>query len=219
MILGIPAGMPKIIAVDLTGKFQSADRAIRIVTNLCLYWDEIFLSEGTAAPPVRLTELDAERAELRFHGFSRQTSHPERKQPEQFLYAAASPVPPWNLTPGLYTRYGEVGELLRAPDDRYVIMASGDEVRLLFRASALPPLPPGWRRDFLLKVDGWEKDQDANTAFSQSVEPLPFHAMSGYPYPPGERYPDDALHRAYLGEYNTRPALRLLEPLRHRARE
>jgi len=212
--MGIPAGMPKTIVVDLSGRFLSEHRAVRIVTNLCVYWDEIFLSEETATPPVRLTELASERAELRFHGFSRQISHPERKQPEQFIYAAVSPVAPWDPTPGLYTRYGAVGELLVAPDDRYVIMASGDEMRLQFRASALPPLPPGWKRDFLLKVDGWEKDQDANTAYSQSVAPLPFHAMSGYPYPASERYPEDAARQAYLKQYNSRPALRLVELLR-----
>ncbi len=217
--LGIPAGMPKTIVVDLTGKFLSPARAVRLVTNLCLYWDEIFLSEETAAPPVRLASLEAATAELRFHGFSGQIVHPERKQPERFLYGAASPVPPWNPTPGLYTRYGEVRELLRAPDDRYVIMASGDELRLRFSAAALPPLPTGWKRDFLLLVDGWEKDQDANTAFSHSVEPLPFHAMSGYPYGPGERYPEDAAHQAYLKTYNIRPAPRLLAPLRGRTGE
>ena len=48
--LGIPAGKPKTIAVDLTGKFRSASREVRIVTNLCVYWDEIFLSESSAVP-------------------------------------------------------------------------------------------------------------------------------------------------------------------------
>jgi len=67
-------------------------------------------------------------------------------------------------------------------------------------------------------VDGWAKDADPNTAFSQSVEPLPFHAMSAYPYRADEHYPDDPLHRAYLLEYNTRPALRLLRPLTTPAR-
>jgi hypothetical protein len=92
-------------------------------------------------------------------------------------------------------------------------MGSGDELRLLFPAASLPPLPPGWQRDFLLKVDGWAKDADANTAYGQSVEPLPFHGMSQYPYPPTEQFPDDELHRRYREEYNTRPALRLLRPL------
>ncbi len=119
----------------------------------------------------------------------------------------------WNPTPGLYTRYGDVTPLLREVDDRLVIMGSGDEIRLLFPTAALPSLRPGWKRDFLLLVDGWAKDADANTAFSQSVEPLPFHGMRSYPYPPAEHFPDDALQRDDALRYNTRPALRLVRPL------
>jgi hypothetical protein len=92
-------------------------------------------------------------------------------------------------------------------------MGSGDELRFEFDAAALPPLAAGWTRDFLLRVDGWSKDGDANTAHSGSVEPLPFHAMSGYPYRAGEKYPDDAAHRSYRDAYNVRPALRLIRPL------
>ena len=55
--MGMPAGKPKTIAVDLTGKFLSDSREVRIVTNLCVYWDEIFLSEDTAAPSVTQTVL------------------------------------------------------------------------------------------------------------------------------------------------------------------
>jgi hypothetical protein len=112
----------------------------------------------------------------------------------------------WNPTAGNYTRYGAVEGLLREVDDRIAIMGSGDEVALRFDGRGLPPLPAGWKRDFLLLVDGWAKDADANTAYSQTVRPLPFHGMSAYPYGAGEKY---------LGseEYNTRPALRLIRPL------
>jgi tetratricopeptide (TPR) repeat protein len=216
--MGIPAGKPKTIAVDLTGKFLSASREVRIVTNLCVYWDEIFLSEETGAPPVRLTPLEAESASLDFRGFSKPVIHPERKQPEAFDYAQWMPVSMWNPTAGLYTRYGDVLPLVRAIDDRLVIMGSGDELRLRFPARAAGPLPPGWKRDFLLFVDGWAKDGDANTAYSQTVEPLPFHAMSRYPYGSSEHFPDDAAHRLYRQQYNTRPALRLIRPLANVAR-
>jgi hypothetical protein len=83
----------------------------------------------------------------------------------------------------------------------------------VFDPAAFPALKSGWTRDFLLLVDGWAKDADANTAFSTSVTPLPFHSMSAYPYKSGEHYPDDEAHRKYQKEYNTRPALRLLRPL------
>ena len=92
-------------------------------------------------------------------------------------------------------------------------MGSGDELRLVFPARNLPALKPEWKRDFLLLVDGWAKDGDYNTAYSQSVEPLPFHAMTSYPYPAPQQYPDDAAHREYLERYNTRPALQLVRPL------
>jgi hypothetical protein len=211
--MGIPAGKPKTIAVDLTGKFLSASREVRIVTNLCVYWDEIFLSEETAAPPVRLTDIEAESADLHFRGFSTPAIHPQRKQPEGFDYAQWMPVSMWNPTQGLYTRYGDVLPLIGAIDDRLAIMGSGDEMRLLFPERAAGPLPAGWKRDFLLFVDGWAKDADANTAYGQTVEPLPFHAMSQYPYKDGEHFPDDPAHRQYRAQYNTRPALRLIRPL------
>lgn len=211
--LGLPAGKPKTIAVDLTDKFLSASREVRIVTNLCVYWDEIFLSAEPGAPRVALAELPPRTADLHFRGFSRVEIHPERKQPERFVYAEKRPLSMWNPTPGLYTRYGPVGELLAEVDDHLVILGSGDEIRLLFDAAALPPLPEGWRRDFLLKVDGWAKDADANTAHGQSVEPLPYHGMPQYPYEAPHAFPDDPAHRLYREHYNTRPALRFIRPL------
>jgi tetratricopeptide (TPR) repeat protein len=211
--MGIPAGKPKTIAVDLSGKFMSASREVRIVTNLCVYWDEVFLSEETFAPHVRATELAPASADLHFRGFSKPVIHARRKQPEAFEYSSWMPVSMWNPTPGNYTRYGDVRGIISGVDDKLVIMGSGDEVTLRFAARSLPPVPAGWKRDFLLLVDGWAKDADPNTAFSQTVEPLPFHGMSGYPYPAGERYPDDPEHRTYLKIYNTRPALRLIRPL------
>ncbi len=151
-------------------------------------------------------------ADLHFRGFSESKIDPERKQPDTFFYDRVSPVSFWNPTPGMYTRYGDVRELLAGVDDEMVLMGSGDEMSLEFDASAPPP-PPGWTRDFLLKVDGWAKDRDANTAFSQTVGPLPFHAMSRYPYPAGEHFPDDAAHRRIIETYYTRPALRLIRSL------
>jgi hypothetical protein len=209
--MGMPAGKPKTIAVPL--HFLSSSRKLRIVTSLCVYWDEIFLSETAAPAEVRQQQLALLSADLHFRGFSQSIIDPLRKQPDTFLYNHVETASFWNPTPGFYTRYGDVRELTDNVDDRLVIMGSGDELRLLFDASQLAPLPSGWTRDFLLKVDGWAKDRDPNTAFSQTVEPLPFHAMSRYPYPSTEHFPQDELHRRYQRDYNTRPALRLVRPL------
>ncbi|HXB21628.1 MAG TPA: FG-GAP-like repeat-containing protein [Candidatus Solibacter sp.] len=212
--MGIPSGKPKNMAVDLTGKFLSSSREIRIITNMCVYWDEIYLSEKTTAPELKLTWLNAGNADLRYRGFSHAVVHPARTQPEEFDYEKWSPTTMWNPTPGLYTRYGDVRELLTEADDRMVIMGSGDELRLLFDARQLPPVAPGEQRDFLLLVDGWAKDADANTAFARTVEPLPFHGMSSYPYPTSQHFPADTAHREYQLRFNTRPAVVDLGELR-----
>jgi hypothetical protein len=112
----------------------------------------------------------------------------------------------------MYTRYGDVRELIANVDDAFVLMGSGDEMTLTFDAAAPPP-PAGWTRDFILKVEGWAKDRDANTAYGTSVLPLPFHGMSRYPYPANEHYPDDAWHRHIIETYYSRPALRLIRSL------
>jgi len=209
--MGLPAGKPKTIVVPLEGRVPEGATTLRIVTNLCVYWDEISVGQATR-PALQPREIPVLDADLRFRGFSRTVIHPQRKQPEMFFYPDPRPTSFWNPTRGLYTRYGAVRHLLAAEDDRLVILGSGDEVRLRFDARDLPALTPRARRTFLLKVDGWAKDRDANTVFSQTVEPIPFHGMSRYPYPASERYPERVLEESR--QHNTRPALRLLRDLR-----
>lgn len=208
--MGMPDGKLKTIAVEVG--FLSPSREIRIVTNLCVFWDEIFLGE-TDGLVSKASQVPLRGADLHFRGFSKNIVAAGREQPERFLYDSVSRVSQWNPTPGLYTRYGDVASLIGGVDDQMVIMGSGDEMRLSFDASALSPPRAGWTRDYLLKVDGWAKDRDANTAYSQTVEPLPFHRMSRYPYPAAEHFPSDAAHDAYRERYNTRPAVILIPPL------
>jgi hypothetical protein len=210
--MGIPSGKPKTMVVDLTGKFLSASREVRIVTNLCVYWDEIFLTDDARTPQAKLSRLDATAADVHFRGFSEAVIDPMRQQPEQFLYNKVHSVSNWNPTRGNYTRYGDVQTLVQQADDKMVIMGSGDELSLEFPANLAPP-KAGWTRDFLLLVDGWAKDADANTAYSESVLPLPFHGMSAYPYKTSEHFPADPDHAAYVKDFLTRPALRLIRPL------
>jgi tetratricopeptide (TPR) repeat protein len=209
--MGMPAGKPKTIVVPV--EFLSASRKVRIVTNLCVYWDEIFLSEGASDAQVKPALIPFDSADLHFRGFSETRIHPERKQPDTFFYDHVSAASFWNPTPGLYTRFGRVDNLLRDVDDQLVIMGSGDEVRLQFPVAALQAPPAGITRDFLLKVDGWAKDRDPNTAFSSTVQPLPFHGMSQYPYPASEHFPRDAVHDSYQRTYNTRQPSELIGPL------
>ena len=75
---------------------------------------------------------------------------------------------------------------------------------------AAGPLPDGWTRTFLLLADGFSKEMDINSASPDEVEPLPFHAMSAYPYRAPEGYPNTPEHSRYRATYNTRTATRSL---------
>lgn len=202
--IGFPSGKDKTIAIDLTGKFPTADHRVRIRTNMQIYWDQAFIAGDGAANPVKVTTLAPVSADLHYRGFSRMYRKGGRYGPYWFDYDDVSEESPWRRIEGAFTRFGDVLPLLQHPDDMYVIMGPGDEITVQFDASSASTLPRGWKRDFLLYTDGWIKDSDLNTAFGTTVEPLPFHGMTEYPYAAGESYPTDAEHQRYLKEYNTR---------------
>ena len=211
-MIGLPAGKNKTITVDLTGKFLSDDRHVRIETDMQIYWDAAFFTVGTQDVPIEMTTLKPDSADLHYRGFS-EMYRPNSHAPHLFDYQKVTTEAQWRDLAGYYTRYGDVNPLLQEVDDMYVILNAGDEITVEFEASRLPALKPGWVRDFILYSDGWDKDGDINTLTSQTVEPLPFHGMSAYPYPNTEHYPDDETHRRYRLEYNTRRVEHRLPPL------
>jgi hypothetical protein len=89
--------------------------------------------------------------------------------------------------------------LLADRDDEFVILHHGDEISVNFQYL---PGQEGIQRDFFLYSWGYYKGRDYATG--NTVEPLPFHGMSSYPYPSNESYPSDIDHLAYLKTYNTR---------------
>jgi len=204
--MGIPAGEPKTIPVDLTGKFPTDDYRVRITTNVPIYWDQITVSTYAGAAPVRLTDLAMRRAELRWLGYPRRYS-PDGKWPPIYDYHDVRTTDLWRDMSGWYTRYGDVRPLLRDIDDRFVITRHGDEIAFEFDVKSAPPLKDGWSRDFLFYANGFGKDTTINSAYSNTVEPLPFHGMSRYPYGEEESYPYDEAHLSYLERYNTRGIL------------
>jgi len=210
--MGLPSGTNRTMRVDLTGKFPSADHHIRIVTNLCVYWDQIFFATKEAPAPEPM-ELPIASADLHYRGFSRPVSDPDHLHPDTFDYQQVMTMAPWNPRRGRYTRYGPVAELLAEPDDKMVVMATGDEMTVTFRGRGLPPLKLGWKRNFFLYAGGYAKDGEPNTAFAWTVEPLPFSDMSNYPPEARDGAPDTPAYRDYLREYQTRPGYALIPPL------
>jgi tetratricopeptide (TPR) repeat protein len=201
--IGVPVGRPQTVVVNLTGKFLSRHREVRIVTNMRIYWDQILVDVSGAPAPAQLTRLDPVRADLRWRGFSAQTS-PDGREPYGYDYARVASASPWKVFMGRYTREGDVRELVRAADDMFVVSRPGDELSLSFDANALAPLPRGWTHTFLFYADGYSKEMDINSASPEQVAPLPFRRMSGYPYKWPEAYPRTPAHLDYLERYNTR---------------
>ena len=91
--------------------------------------------------------------------------------------------------------------LLLESDNKFVIVNAGDEITVEFDAKETPALKPDWSRDFLIFGDGWIKDGDLNTAHGKTVEPLPYHGMSRYPYGPNDVSP---MNEEFHKTYNTR---------------
>jgi hypothetical protein len=168
-----------------------------------IYWDQILVDISDGNAPTRVTKLEPTSADLHWRGFPRELSL-DRFGLKAYDYRTIDPTVPWKAHVGNYTRFGDVRELLLAPEDMYVITRNGDEMQVDFDATKLPPLPKGWKRDYLVYADGFGKDMDLNSARPETVGELPFHGMKSYPHAPGEHYPTDEKHLEYLHKYNTR---------------
>ena len=206
--MGFPAGGARTMTADLTGTLPLGTRRIRLTTNLQIYWDSILISRtpqvcshGRGAR-ASITAVPLARATLGFHGFPLKI---EDSPPGnvKYIYEKASVTGPYTRPAGAYTRYGDVLPLLTAVDDKFAVFGSGDEVALDFDPARLPALPSGWVRDYFFIANGYEKDMDFYAYRGDSVEPLPFRGMNGYPYRE-QSFPDDTDHLNYLLEYNTR---------------
>ena len=201
--VGVPVGRPQTVILDLTDKFLTANREVRIVTNMRIYWDQILVDNSPGDFSFHMTRLDPVLANLRWRGFSRELTA-DGHAPFTYDYDQVSFSSPWKVMRGRYTREGDVRELLRKSDDMFVISRPGDEISLSFAADELPPLPPGWTRTFLLYSDGFSKEMDINSASPDDIYPLPFHGMTKYPYADPVFYPLTETLRGYLERYNTR---------------
>jgi hypothetical protein len=191
--VGFPAGLERTIVVDLSGKLPAGARKVRLVTNLEIYWDQVLI-DNNAEAEARTAEVPLATATLHFRGYPKQT---EGASPGDldYDYDRVSLTGPFQHQRGNYTRMGDVTELVKSIDDRFVIFGSGEEIAAEFDAAKLPALPAHWKRDYFFYANGFVKDMDWWDASPFTVAQLPFHAMSTYPYPDSESYPDgkDAL--------------------------
>jgi tetratricopeptide (TPR) repeat protein len=199
---GFPAGLPRMMTLELTGQLGGPRCELRLRTNMHVYWDQIFVAPllqrvmpGQGRAGIRGTVLEVNDATLSARGVMKEYS-PDGREPTLYDYDRLDAFPV-SCPAGRLTRYGNVTELLRAADDRFVIFGPGDELSVRFDAGKLPPLPQGWKRSYVLRTWGYCKDAGPFTAHGETVEPLPFRAMSNYPYRPDEKHPDPQYDRTW----------------------
>jgi hypothetical protein len=175
-----PDGLARTFVLDLTGLFPTSDYSLRISN----FWNVTFDYIGIDTSPQQNMTI-------------------QKVYPEAYLYQEfSSPA----SSSGNFTRYGDVTPLILNEDDMFVIGRQGDAVSLRFNTSTIGKPADGMVRDYFFFVSCWFKDENGNWGFGFgfTVDPLPFHTMSGFPYPPDESYPYDLAHIAYLDGWNTR---------------
>jgi Tfp pilus assembly protein PilF len=192
-LMGFPAGLPKTMAIDLSGLFPGDDHRIRLTTTMRIYWDRARLMLGGDDTQLEITRLQPLSATLRHGGYPRPLARPDSRHPYRYDPTRIDHQVGWKAHVGAYTAFGDVGGLLGDIDDRFVTTRSGDEIELRF--SAPPPVAEGMTRSYLLFADGFGKDMDPNSEAANTVGPIPFHGMPVYPYdeavlPPAGTAPD-----------------------------
>ena len=200
--VGTPAGKTKTILVDLENKLPAGTQRLRLSTAFEINWDCALLCEKTGAADTRDYNLQPERTDLHWRGYSRYADLPP-SLPLTPIYAEVSPTPPWDRTPaGWFTRYGAVDDLVTRRDDQLALLGGGDELALSFDAAQLPPPAPGMTRDFFLHVVGWDKDADFHVGEGWQLGPLPFQGMDDQAY--GHEPRPGRIDDSWIKMYNTR---------------
>jgi hypothetical protein len=204
LVTGKAASDARTWVVPIGGLLLPEDPRIRLTMahqpSVLDVLDAVALDDSEPAE-VRVVEVRARLAVLTYGGAA-EVQAATLDRPIRALDVRRPPHPDAVLA-GRYTRYGDVRPLLDAADDRFVLMAHGDEVMVEFPA---PPERPGFVRRVFLRADVfYTLKYHPFGLLTETIEPLPFHGMKRYPYDQADwPYLDDPGYRAYLDTWNTR---------------
>jgi len=176
--LGLPAGLPKQLTIEVTSLGAKLQGPMRIVTNLRVAMDAIRLARlARPGEKALVHELKLRSAHLDSPGvFKEEAVGDGLIRYRRDAIETPGQVSEWK---GNFTRRGSVYSLLVERDDLLMIGGPGDEVTMEF---AEPPrLATGSTRGYFLKVDGYCKDTAPFTKSAGEVKPWPYAAMAAFP--------------------------------------
>jgi hypothetical protein len=204
VVAGKSAADAKTWAIDVAGALRPGAGQLRITMahdpSTIDLLDQVLLDDSEPVP-FTIARVAPSVATLALGGAS--TVHAPTVAHRAIVDEDRDPPSGDELLAGDYTRLGDVAPLLLAADDRFVIMANGDQLDLEFPA---PPQAPATTRRVFLEADVfYSLKYHPFGQLTDTIEPLPFHGMQAYPYPPEEwPYRDDPDYARYLREWNTR---------------
>ncbi|NYZ77548.1 right-handed parallel beta-helix repeat-containing protein, partial [Candidatus Micrarchaeota archaeon] len=203
-LFGKFTGDSRTYVFNISGILQGDDTKMRITapyskTTMNVI-DQVMLDDSEPVD-FEVTYIDPTHADLQWGGSTpyeyattehRHTGIEDLKEPnvESFLMY------------GNFTQYGDVSPLLESADDMFAIMRHGDELVLEFED--IPTKENTDRHVFLQADVMYAIRYSINGFVSDSIDPMPFHGMSEYPYGEGEAYPSDEEHQEYIAEWNKR---------------
>ena len=165
---GYPAGMPRRMALPLVS-LPKHTQALRLRTNLEVYWDRISVISPEPNALVKRQVLPVDEARVSYIGFP--TRHDGDQRQPAYDYDRRTPLWDTRYPKGYYTAFGDAKPLVASTDNNLAIIGPGEEIHLDFIA----PKPPteGWRRYYVFETEGWAKDMDMYTDSGGTVGPLP----------------------------------------------
>ncbi len=171
--IGYPAGMPRTSFLPLQGLPKNTT-AIRISTNLELYFDAIRLVEIETLPLYEKQTAKLVAATMEYIGFPERTNAASNRP--LYNYQKRSPYADMKTLTGDFTRYGEISELLYVEDNAFAIIGSGDSVAVEFKFDT--DQEDTFQKEFekeyyVLEARGYAKDMDLYTNTGGTVLPLP----------------------------------------------
>ncbi|MDA3864778.1 MAG: hypothetical protein PF689_13025 [Deltaproteobacteria bacterium] len=201
---GKSAGDSKTWAIDLSNKIPKSSSRMRItmahLPSVLDVIDKVALDDSKPVK-IKITKVYPEIAKLRFGGATKvkpsSLKNPIRAKDEKL------PLIPEAYMKGKFTRFGKVKSLLQKSDDKFVIMAHGDEIYLEFKA---PKPVPGKSRWVFMGADVfYTLKYHPYGKLTDSINPLPFHGMKTYPYSKKKwPYRHDQEYKKHLKKFQTR---------------